>query len=392
MKTETFQLELITPCFCGGAEPEKQAEIRAPSIRGQLRWWFRTLRGFKSLTARGLSVRDQEALIFGNTAGDGGKAGELIVRVSPPRGCKLTDSANHPQPNMRKPEGYLLFPLRQQTRMKSSLPCFDLTVVWRGEPDLWEDIRALIAVFGHFGGLGFRSRRAMGALAFRSHVPDVSSARQRFARPDNILVKELKEPSPMHQEQCISELANWLRGWRQHGQMYRRWDKKEQRWISISDEQQQENRRQPGFKYARRDHNEGLDVQGTGSPKPDPETPRGQAGETFRPALGLPIIQYFSSLGRPHGPLGQAAATVNWDWEWDREKKKGEGRFASPVILRPYKDAQGKWHALVIFVEAHKWPEGKEVHLSCGGRHETRRVSLELYNKMKDDPRLRPFP
>ena len=79
MKTETFHLELITPCFCGGAEPEKQAEIRATSIRGQLRWWFRTLGGFKSLDP--MPVRDQEALIFGSTAGDEGRAGKVILRV-----------------------------------------------------------------------------------------------------------------------------------------------------------------------------------------------------------------------------------------------------------------------------------------------------------------------
>lgn len=68
MKSETFHLELITPCFCGGAEPEKQAEIRAPSIRGQLRWWFRTLGGFKSLAP--MPVHEQEAMVFGSTAGD----------------------------------------------------------------------------------------------------------------------------------------------------------------------------------------------------------------------------------------------------------------------------------------------------------------------------------
>jgi hypothetical protein len=34
VKIETFDLELDTPCFRGGAEPDKQAEIRAPSIHG----------------------------------------------------------------------------------------------------------------------------------------------------------------------------------------------------------------------------------------------------------------------------------------------------------------------------------------------------------------------
>jgi hypothetical protein len=77
-----------------------------------------------------------------------------------------------------------------------------------------------------------------------------------------------------------------------------------------------------------------------------------------------------------------------WDWEWDAQNHKGKGRFASPVILRPYRDAQGLWHALVIFVEARKWPNDKVVYLNG----EPRRVSLDLYEAMKNDQRLRPFP
>ncbi len=44
MIIKTYNIELLTPCFCAGADQTK-AEIRAPSIRGQLRWWFRALGG-----------------------------------------------------------------------------------------------------------------------------------------------------------------------------------------------------------------------------------------------------------------------------------------------------------------------------------------------------------
>jgi len=170
--------------------------------------------------------------------------------------------------------------------------------------------------------------------------------------------------------------------------MNRRWDKQSKRWIAVGAQQQAENRSQPGFKYARRDHNEGLDVQGTGAPNPDHEKPAGSSGEVFRPALGLPIIQFFSSLGGQGGPIPRRQATVTWDESWNQADMKGEGRFASPVLLRPHRDAQGKWHALVIFVDAHKWPDGKHVFLNG----QPRDVRLELYDKMKDDPRLNNFP
>jgi CRISPR type III-B/RAMP module RAMP protein Cmr1 len=68
-----FHLELITPCFCAGATPSV-AEIRAPSIRGKLRWWFRVLGG----------QRNQESEVFGAIAGNCGTSSALIVRVSEP--------------------------------------------------------------------------------------------------------------------------------------------------------------------------------------------------------------------------------------------------------------------------------------------------------------------
>jgi hypothetical protein len=43
------------------------------------------------------------------------------------------------------------------------------------------------------------------------------------------------------------------------------------------------------------------------------------------------------------------------------------------------------WHALVLFVDAHKWPVGKQVFLNG----KPRAVSLDLYEEMKKDRRLK---
>ena len=70
MKQQTYTLELLTPCFCAGADQAK-AEIRAPAIRGQLRWWFRSLGG---------NAADERA-VFGGVAGTD-SASSLIIRIS----------------------------------------------------------------------------------------------------------------------------------------------------------------------------------------------------------------------------------------------------------------------------------------------------------------------
>jgi CRISPR type III-B/RAMP module RAMP protein Cmr1 len=380
MKTETFHLELITPCFCGGAEPERQAEIRAPSIRGQLRWWFRTLGGFKSLEGK-MPVREQEAMIFGSTAGDEGRAGKLVVRVQAVSvQATLKDGQELGHPNFSDP-AYLTFPI--QTREKQGKKVgysgrgvltkgtFDLSLLWRGESRLWEDIRAHVAIFGHLGALGFRGRRAMGALAFQKDPPELRPALERFAKPGNIVLKELNGPHAMTKPQCIPALAKWLKAWREHGRTPQ---------LTLT---------QPGFDYARRDHNEGLRrlTGHAGGSNPPGHPPKGNDGETFRAALGLPIIQFFSS--QPKGDPNK----VNWEWDWNSARRKGEGRFASPVLLRPHRDPQGNWHALVIFVDAHQWPDdpktGKPKQVFLNGQ--PRAVSLDLYEAMKHDPALKPF-
>lgn len=391
MKSETFHLELITPCFCGGSEPDKQAEIRASSIRGQLRWWFRTLGGFKSLDPT--PVRDQEALIFGSTAGDEGRAGKLIIRVSEPVVSANQQNADDLGATMNTPLGYALFPLRttpdndgrrgilvEQTR-------FSVETIWCGETRLFDHVRSLVAMWAHLGCLGFRGRRTVGALRLLEPVMAYPEPLKVFAKPNAITVHELKQHGFKDWRACSEALLKWYRSWRHHGQMWRRWDKHIRRWLNIPASQQQQNRSLVGFRWARRDHNEGLDVQGTGAPNPDPERPHGQPGETFRPALGLPIIQYFSSLGSSKGPLPRRAATVNWGTALKGDNDS-QGRFASPVLLRPHCDAQGNWHALVIFVDARRWPQGKPVFLNG----QPRAVSLALYEAMKNDPALKPFP
>lgn len=69
MRTRRHILEFITPCFCAGAN-QAVAEIRAPAIRGQLRWWFRALGGSPA----------DERTVFGGMAGSA-TASSLSVRV-----------------------------------------------------------------------------------------------------------------------------------------------------------------------------------------------------------------------------------------------------------------------------------------------------------------------
>lgn len=400
MIQQGYEFEIISPCFCAGAhsvqtcpEEDAEVEIRAASIRGQLRWWFRLLGGFKSLKARFPDVRRQEAFVFGSTAGDDGSSGRLRLRVVEDGTADCQEIVNDAAMNatVRDIRGYLLFPLRKNSRAVSPppghegpAPGFKLLVRWTGPHGYADDLRALFTVFGILGSLGFRSRRAMGAVRLIHQPMLASEALERFETRSSVAVfsHEIGDGANMSNH-CINFLAEWLQSFRMHGQRSRKWDQyaRPPGWKPVTPPP-----KGPGFAHARRDHNEGLDVQGTGAPSPDPQA-AGNSGASYRPALGLPIVQMFSSLSDPRGgQLRGPQATVNWSFG------QFGSRFASPVILRPHFDGLA-WRALVMFVDAKRWPTGEIATLQGTrfdprNRHEVRHtesraVSPDLYDEMK---------
>ena len=58
METLTVTLKTITPLFLGGAESDKWAELRAPSIKGAMRFWYGAIDP---------EYRTNEPNIFGST-------------------------------------------------------------------------------------------------------------------------------------------------------------------------------------------------------------------------------------------------------------------------------------------------------------------------------------
>lgn len=215
MQRMTLELELVTPCFLGGANPET-AEWRAASVRGQLRWWFRALAGGR-LGGDLAAVHRLETEVFGSTS----RASALVVRTTscplsapagvqaPGRGWKAKelaelwdDSTEAPVSRLQidangkeipsNPVAYLgygpiahdktkrgFFTTRASFEAGTTL---GLEVSWRRPPS--PDARAhfddALWAWLHLGGIGARSRRGFGSLAC-VHVhgdfpPDLTAA------------------------------------------------------------------------------------------------------------------------------------------------------------------------------------------------------------------------
>lgn len=73
---KTYECEVVTPMFLGGVDPTK-VELRAPSIKGVLRYWWRALHGNLRIS----DMHEKEAEIFGSSHTDYQLKSNISVRT-----------------------------------------------------------------------------------------------------------------------------------------------------------------------------------------------------------------------------------------------------------------------------------------------------------------------
>jgi len=157
-------LETVSPLFLGGAD-QRVAEIRSPSIRGALRFWFRALTGSVVGDGNIQRLRQLEAGVFGDT----NRASSLVIRTRP---------VGRSQPFFSSLEGisYLFFSVKMKQK-RECLPVglqFPLTMMARPTPrdaaTAFSPDQVMVLglcslwLLANLGGLGARSRRGAGSL------------------------------------------------------------------------------------------------------------------------------------------------------------------------------------------------------------------------------------
>lgn len=162
-----FTLHLLTPLFSTGTD-QARPEIRAPSIRGQLHWWFRALGGSYEL----------EREVFGSVKG-GARASRLVVRVG--------------NIEMEEPRQIPTLPHKQggPAAPKYAFPggSFRLMIGQRLGPlsnDAQRMLDRTIQTWLLCGSLGLRSTRGGGAFQLKETPADpgayLGSAQKLFAK------------------------------------------------------------------------------------------------------------------------------------------------------------------------------------------------------------------
>ncbi|KYF57429.1 hypothetical protein BE08_43505 [Sorangium cellulosum] len=167
--------EFLTPVFGGGVKVEGQHKhadpvtpVRAASIRGQLRFWWRACnpRGCREVE----ELRAAEAEVFGSTAEPSRLTVEVVTQ--PVAYARVDVLAGKFEAVQGMAEiAYGAFPLRAEARSGAGTHgvLHQFSGPWqvrlRYPSGAQRDVAAALWAFAHLGGLGGRTRRGFGAVA-----------------------------------------------------------------------------------------------------------------------------------------------------------------------------------------------------------------------------------
>lgn len=351
----TVTMEAVTPLFLGGANPRSAPELRAPSLRGALRYWLRALVG----AAGEQTMRQHEDRLFG-VGGDQATAGAVSLRLSFPR--------NPPQQSYsslvsgRAGTSYLWFAARgtrNEPERHAIMPtAFPLIVSAprskRPEQDL-EQAAAVLWLLTRLGGIGARSRRFAGGVQVTAvqslHNADGLIARLpvRAASPQELVqeigegiraarrvfgIQQLATPAPqefdvLHPDRCQifvldRVFSSWSDAVEAIGQPYQKFRRL----------------RQPDYGIVKQAITGGQNL----------------SGAVERAAFGLPIPFFYRSLGNRTATL-QA-----------KEDDEILDRRASPLWIRAVRLSNGRYAVVFTWFQSQFLPPGAQFLLTERGR------------------------
>lgn len=376
---EERSYEFLTPVFGGGVRIEGAKKysdpvtpVRVPSIRGQLRFWWRAVNPRGCVTKD--SLREEEAKVFGAASSvHKGVLDVAVVRQPAKPGSKdvyrvelnqkLLQERNETRYDQKEIDatlGYAAFPLRDDRKaheLNGEKPEPGVLHVYTGRwtvrfsfgESIQDDIEAALWAWTHFGGLGGRTRRGFGAIkqseAGRLPLPTLDQGWARWImKPDRR--EDLSWPT------LRADRATWMASIARCG--------------DSADAQAQllgRLKRLRQVELGRRDHS-------SRSRWPEPDAIRRLTDQRFsrhaeavthvdvfpRAAFGMPIVFHFKDDKKGDPADTQLQPEVGGTVL---------GRLTSPLVLRPRLDENDSIEALAL-VLSH--PPPKFVALMSGRR------------------------
>ncbi len=154
MQTLTFTCKVVTPLFLGGANGDVP-ELRAPSIKGGMRYWWRAMHANLPMA----EMRKREARIFGGASP--GQRSKVLIRIPDAgEGHSRVSAPLVPHKDFMRKDA--IEPGEQFTVQLSLMPSLPLYEHSKLEPI--EQLERHFILTCLLGGFGKRVRRGMGSV------------------------------------------------------------------------------------------------------------------------------------------------------------------------------------------------------------------------------------
>ena len=150
MNSIKFTCEVVTPMFLAGADGEKP-ELRPPSIKGAMRFWWRAMHGYYTLS----QLRQEEARIFGG-GGEDARRSNVVIKTTHPEWDGDFKPCLLPHKNLGSTKAF-------NPKIPQS---FEITLSLNRLSDGFDisKLEGLFVITCVLGGLGKRSRRGFGSV------------------------------------------------------------------------------------------------------------------------------------------------------------------------------------------------------------------------------------
>ena len=341
-KTVTITYRIVTPMFIGGADKTQEVELRAPSIKGILRFWYRAIAP---------DYRDHEMRVFGGTDEGVGQA-KFLLRLEK----HVVTSENTALQGILKA---LAYGTDGRSRIKDK-ETFRLKLIFKPKtaPEDILRVKQALWAFTMFGGLGARSRKGFGSLVVTSSMgmeelptlnPDINKLQQTLN--EFILLHVKTNTSALPEYTCWSKQSRCIiTGKNKHSAI----DSLE--WLGTKIHDLRSTQGENHFSWADEDCKKMKDFSRGINPISPP----------LRAAFGLPHNYFF----RDENPQKVDINLMN-----ENNKK---GRRASPLFFHIYEKA-GSSCVVATFLPARLIPEGRQVTITAGKRD----VKLDLPNNFQ---------
>lgn len=345
MHEAIFEFELLTPAIIAGAD-QQNAEMRIPSIRGALRWWTRFMFG-----------EEYEDDIFGFVQGTNCCQSKVFFRLLN-ADQRVLKSQNAESLTKNKYD-YFLWPLQQKSAPGKPLHTrgvldagsrFKVSCKMKPGCEMWSGV---LKCFLLFGSLGSRSRRAYGSIwpvsatfdgepwEIPQTVESLLTEADEFFEDRDISIYRIGENGFDDYHEAVKCCADFLKKIRCG---------KDGRGYTAS-------------QWGKNDHDAGLQ----------------RKDKNYRVALGLPLVQRYSSSNRK--------VTYSID-KWER--------FASPLHFKIIKLKKG-FVPLLLVIPEYAPESGTKIHAQVEKNNgfdltlDTELLDLLKGSTVKDDKQVEKF-